>query len=611
MTAVAEVLATAERRHGARWSYEEAVIGGRFAGYAFHRLRGFVLATLIGHGTHVLELWLFLSFLATQLSHRALRIKLVLSLVSGSWWGALELQRRALRRRDQAQEAVRLQNGWVTLGVLLSMCVCVYAFVRALLAHDLSTNVTEALVLSWLLRLAIELPVRAYYSGVYARGRVWRPLVLSPAIEALGLFVAYLAFSAIGGVGLVLGSLATSLAAQGVTLWLSRRQYLERDLPPPRISWRAFIRLTRSIDGKALALACVGGASLRIGELFALVYLLRRSFVAEEPIEIFVFFYLAAPALTTSIGWLQTFYPDLVRCADERLAILRRRFLRALVVTGLGVGLFAWLVGALPLTFFHIASFTEWLLFVPLFMALPIFAVAQMDDFSAGRFVTMAARSAALASVATVFARLLRRYAETLEWPATIVGMSAAIGAALIIGALFARLFSHLSARRVPADHRQLDRWLVRQKRPFDVVLLRFSGLSFSDAAAVLAEVPTPLAFVPLRGVIAVLLDPNAAFDPSPFVVASAGQLTDVQRIPCPNGEVAVALFDRPQPPIGPGIVVDLQTKTPQEFLDLDAALRQTVLRSAISGRTPRRFPLQVRAVEENGRLRLIVINRR
>src|SRR5207244_8670437 len=111
--------------------------------------------------------------------------------VSSFWWGALEALRgqvRDLHRSGKPHRIERAIGGWLTFALLLSAAALACAIGWSVWrASDGTFDVTDAFVASLLLRLALDLPVRCYHSGVYALRRVYKPLLATLAPEFLGL----------------------------------------------------------------------------------------------------------------------------------------------------------------------------------------------------------------------------------------------------------------------------------------------------------------------------------------------------------------------------------------------------------------------------------------
>ena len=208
---------------------EEALLGGRLWRYSWYRLRWFFLTYLAESASHaVLVLVAFEglgwnNFLLVVVAFAAS------TLISQFWWGALEAMRaqvRDLHRSGRPNRIPAAVGGWLAFAAIpaAGFGLAAIAWTAWHLAAG-SLGAAEALVGVMFLRLALDLPVRAYHSGIYAMRRVYKPLRATLAPEAIAL-VAILALSPFAGVwALVVSTLLSTLVMTALTILYTSRVY--------------------------------------------------------------------------------------------------------------------------------------------------------------------------------------------------------------------------------------------------------------------------------------------------------------------------------------------------------------------------------------------------
>lgn len=321
---------------------EEALLSGRFAHYAFRRLLAFGLARAAGIFVHLVELtWLFEIFSAKAFV-ASIALQNVTLVVDAFFWGALESLRQRLQLLGTTSEATALVTrwmtiaGWVAIGAV-SLPIAMFAFGKR---EDV---VLHAYAFACGLRLAADVVLRTYYSGVFAYGRVHRPVwvtVLSPFL-VIGVTVA--GWDSLGGYAFVAALLVSLAVSRGFLFVFTRRAYARLRLPRPR--FRLWSRgVMRMFDGKAL-LAGIANLSTRLGGVVLLAALMPSLTMSngldEEPvIEPFAFsLHLAAPFLLLASQWAFVFYHDWKRLEREESSRLARSFDRRLTLCAIALGI--------------------------------------------------------------------------------------------------------------------------------------------------------------------------------------------------------------------------------------------------------------------------------
>ena len=103
-------------------------------------------------------------------------------MIDAFWWGALEGLRRRIRAIGVRADAQVLTTRYMTFAFWAGLLGCGVPIARAAWRWHggVAPTMLDAYALVCLLRLALDMVLRAFYSGVYAYGRVHRPAWAAP-----------------------------------------------------------------------------------------------------------------------------------------------------------------------------------------------------------------------------------------------------------------------------------------------------------------------------------------------------------------------------------------------------------------------------------------------
>jgi hypothetical protein len=574
-----------------------ALLGARFSGYAWRRLRGYALAALCGNAAHVLEVWLFFSVFVAGLGAQSVVAKLACDLLTAAHFGALERMRATLRA-DRGRHGAVLDR-WFSASVIgagAALCVLVVRG-RALGWFFAPSGAFELVAYA---RLAMSLLARTFHSGAYAYSRVYRPIALIPLLEITALGLALLLSAQLGPSGVALAMGAATALGHAVAAFFTLRQYRERALPTPRFRWQSLAWPRAPLS---LAAAALAGMSLRFGELAAVTAVMRGS-TRADPLELRLFFYLLVPPLSAATAWPQSFYHDLVHSASLRFAVVRARLTRSLRRAGVAIALAVFAVAWLPLYGLGFLSGTDWIVFLPLLLALPQLAIAQMDSFTRGALWHCAARVAIVFAAGSLGAWLGEH----------VVGHIFASGLCAIAGGAALAAFVPLPSFASRSDWAGLLATLRRLREPCTVFELRVS-LPKKALERLARELTAE------RRVIAAALDDKRTL----FVALRAGDAAQILIVASARSGGAVhahrvhrfldgrdaarALVAPPAVDAPEGLVIDLAADENPAFAALPRADQELIVRAAF-GRAPRGVIWRTRTVEREGILVSLVARR-
>lgn len=546
------------RRQGAREArivtLEQGLLGGRLWRYAAYRLRFFAVNWLVASLAHaVLAIVLLRSFGMAGLVSVVAAHGAVL-LVAQFWWGALEAQRSRVRDLHRAARPHRVPPviaSWVSLGLAAGSVLLVLAVAWVLAC---GTGVAQLYVAALVVGLAVELPVRAYHSGVYAVRRVRLPLAatLAPQLAGPAVLLLLVGWPYAPVVAVLV---TTGLAGAATVYWTRRLQHFLGVRLRGALGWRA-ARACAPAWRESLA---AGSANAAIG-LDGLVVLAlvagARPGVAGAVSAIF----LVLPTVAAGAEWARLLYFDLKRLELRLFANLRRRFERftawLAVVLGAAFGTAAAAVVALV----ERAGPAELAALCAFFVARSVLARAQIQAFAGGAYAVVAATGVLCA--AGVLA-----VGSAASATAVLLG-GVAVVAAVCAGTLAALLHGHAGPRwlrRGPASALLTLEWLHalgRVRTPVVVgsaALVPARGLERLDARSRADASRWRLAQLADRVARRVGHDGAAAWIAPDRVVwfvrvaapdgrpdgewlqrASGGQVRRVRTATCPDGEQAL-----------------------------------------------------------------------
>ncbi|TFV61614.1 hypothetical protein E4P42_01050 [Mycobacterium sp. PS03-16] len=391
------------RREQRTVSLYASLLTGRMFAYFTYRLRYALLVDGATFVVHVAEFLIILSTLGGLAAFTVMILRVGSLIVSGAWWGLLEVMRERLRglslTRDR--DAVEREVGsWLVLSLIAATAVTVAGAVVALWllpADDDPVGLLYAFLV--VVELALRMPVRVLHSGMYATRRIYRPLwtLFAPTVVQIVVIGAGVFFYPTAAV--VIAIIASNALSIWITIHFTLRLYrLNGVSPRRRASGSLRARLPRIPMWQGIA-TTLAGLGLRLDAIAVLAiagiygtstrsFDLTAGFEAWRDIDAFQFFYLTLPLLRGAYEATAVFYFDFVRL--RRLPALREYrlwfFHRLLLVTPV-VTLYFWgLAVALGLFVLPGIPFTFLLALLPLFIVRSFIGTYQIRLFAEARF---------------------------------------------------------------------------------------------------------------------------------------------------------------------------------------------------------------------------------
>lgn len=394
------------RREQRTVSLYACLLTGRMFEYFRYRLRYALLVDGATFVVHVAEFLIILTSLGGLAAFTVMILRVGSLIVSGAWWGLLEVMRERLRAfsltRDR--DAVEREIGsWLVLSVIVATGVVVAGavVVLSLLPSD---GDPLGLLYAFLvvIELALRMPVRVLHSGMYATRRIYRPLwtLFAPTAAQMVVIGAGVFFYPTAAV--VVAIIVSNALSIWITVRFTLRLYrLNGVSPRPRAARSLRDRLPRLPIRHGID-ATVAGLGLRLDAIAVLAiagiygtdtrsFDLTAGFEAWRDIDAFQFFYLVLPLLRGAYEATAVFYFDFVRL--RRIPALREYrvwfFHQLLIVTPV-VTLYFWALAVL-LGLFVLPGipFTFVLALLPLFIVRSFIGTYQVRLFAEGRFGTL------------------------------------------------------------------------------------------------------------------------------------------------------------------------------------------------------------------------------
>ncbi|MCW1958528.1 MAG: hypothetical protein KIH64_008290, partial [Mycobacterium sp.] len=391
----------AARRSSQPVSLYPSLLTGRLWNYLRYRLRYPLLIATVRFAVHVAEFFILLSALGGVAAFTVMVLRAGSLLISGGWWGLLEVLRERLRGFADAgdRDASDYEIGrWIALSALLAvLTIAAGALVFVLWNPSGSGTVARVYAFLIVVEFAIDLPVRVLHSGVYATRRVYKPpwSMLVPIAAQLAIlgFGFYLYPSA----AIVVAIVVSNAIGIWITLHFTLEVYRLMGLQPRfgRPWWRDLPSIPLGLG----VATTVSGLSLRIDALLVLAMVgfygtstrtfdLTAGLTSWARIDAFQFFYLILPLFRGTYESAGLFYFDLVRLRRApALRELQLAFFRRLLWAAPAVGLYFWaLSAALGVLVMRDVPMSFLLALIPLFLLRSLIGVYQMRLFAEGRF---------------------------------------------------------------------------------------------------------------------------------------------------------------------------------------------------------------------------------
>lgn len=392
----------AARREDRTVSLYASLLTGKIVRYFGYRMRYALLLDATRYVIHVAEFLIILTSLGGLAAFTVMMLRVSSLIVSGAWWGLLEVMRERLRALAQSgdTDAIEREIGrWLVLSAVAGTVVIIGGGVALVLLFPPDQDALGSLyAFLILIELALRMPVRVLHSGMFATRRIYRPLWSMFAPTAVSL--------AVIGIGVFLypaGAIVIAIiASNALSIWISVhytvRAYRLTGLWP-KYRGRSIRDLLPSIPPRLGIEATLSGLGLRLDAVAVLLiagiystntraFDLTAGFSAWRDVDVFQFFYLVLPLFRGSYEATAVFYFDFVRL--RRIPAFRQfrlLFFHKLLWTTPVITVFFWSL-AVPLVLWVLPDipFSFLLALLPLFVLRSLIGAYQIRLFAEGQF---------------------------------------------------------------------------------------------------------------------------------------------------------------------------------------------------------------------------------
>jgi hypothetical protein len=395
----------AARREDRTVSLYASLLTGRIIGYFGYRMRFALLLDGTRYVIHVAEFLIILSSLGGLAAFTVMMLRVSSLIVSGAWWGLLEVMRERLRALAQAgdSDAIEREIGrWLALSAVAAAVVTLGGGIAlALLFPPDQDPLGTVYAFLILIELALRMPVRVLHSGMFATRRIYRPLWSMFAPTAVSLVVIGVGVFLYPAGAIVIAIIASNAISIWITVHYTVRAYRLSGLWP-KYGGRSIRDVLPSIPPRLGIEATLSGLGLRLDAVAVLLiagiystntraFDLTAGFSAWRDVDVFQFFYLVLPLFRGSYEATAVFYFDFVRL--RRIPAFRQYrvlFFHKLLWTTPVITLFFWAL-AIPLVLFVLPDipFSFLLALLPLFVLRSLIGAYQIRLFAEGQFRTL------------------------------------------------------------------------------------------------------------------------------------------------------------------------------------------------------------------------------
>jgi len=395
------------RREGRTVSLYACILTRRIFAYFMYRLRYALMLDATRFVIHVAEFLIILTSLGGLAAFTVMILRVGSLIVSGAWWGLLEVMRERLRAFAQSgdRDAVEREIGsWLVLSVIAATVLTVGGGVAlALLLPSDQDSLGHLYAFLVLIELALRLPVRVLHSGMFATRRIYRSMWSMFAPTAIQLVVISVGVFLYPAGAIIVAIIASNAIGIWITVHYTLRAYrLTGTWPKFAAADRPLRRLLPSIPPRLGVETTLAGLGLRLDAVAVLLiagiystntraFDLTAGFSGWRDIDAFQFFYLVLPLFRGSYEATGVFYFDFVRL--RRIPAFRQFrlwFFHKLLWTTPVVTLFFWsLAVVLGLFVLPGIPFSFLLALLPLFVVRSLIGAYQFRLFAEGQFLTL------------------------------------------------------------------------------------------------------------------------------------------------------------------------------------------------------------------------------
>lgn len=318
---------------------EASLLKGSLTSYYFFRLRYFLIRTLIGAIIFSIELKILIEGFGKDFFAQSLGARTLLVLVMAFWWAGLELLRTRIREYKNEGKSFLIPKVilvWLKYSLNLSFKVLITLtlslILLSLFAPNLTFNAFGFYILTLIIRLSVDIPLRAYHSSVYATTRIYRPIYWILASEVISFILFLSLFPILGAWSVGISSLVSLGLGSSVSYYYISQsfQYLGYQ---SKIKYLKLKRSDQRILPKFLEIAkrAIPLTLLRLDAILIILLLVTTNFERNpQSYQQLIIIALCIPLLYAAQEWSMLLYFDYKKFELDLFKKLRQKFSTAI-----------------------------------------------------------------------------------------------------------------------------------------------------------------------------------------------------------------------------------------------------------------------------------------
>ena len=294
-------------------------------------------------------------------------------------WGALEVMRSKIRGERIAKNIIEIEDliyHWLRLSYFVSAGLALLSVMITVLAHFQWGSFESNLLWAMTISIMISIPVSVYHSGVYALKRINRTLFSVVAADLTMFVIFLLLWPYVGVQCLPFLIVFRSILAALLTIYYIRRMYFIMEYVPDRAKRKQKVKYFHPLD------MCVSGLAGVFLRSYGLIMLSYYFFAKTGLNSMLITFLVVYPLVIALFSFARLFYFDQKRLSMPEyisfftlLSAMNTRFSR-------WIGCGYWLTAGVILLFIPLdGKWFSWLVFLPVFIFVPMIVLQQVKLF--------------------------------------------------------------------------------------------------------------------------------------------------------------------------------------------------------------------------------------
>jgi hypothetical protein len=371
--------------------FASSLFEDRLTSYAVYRLKYYFARFLLQIAVYLTEFFLLSYIFSEKLLIKAVFMRLCFMLFTGFWWGALEQLREKVRTYVHGGDKHLVKHAlsrWASFSLVIS---CLYLISSSALLYKMwgqssDKNLFALYVFALNFRLAIQISLTTFHSGIYAITRIYRPAWSILCFELTGFVLTLALWPFFHKISFPIATILNSFLVCGIFSYYLNKAYSLIDYMKVSISRNYFLAALKTIAWKDVLSCGVANALIKCDGIIisGIMYALSKDIINFNNINFYV---VLVPFLNALSNWAYLFYFDFKKLEVSSFTMYEKKFKKTVlimsIILAVGFWSFYFVVSSfLPYSFNFIAA----LCLIPIFIFRSLFAYCQVRAFSERRF---------------------------------------------------------------------------------------------------------------------------------------------------------------------------------------------------------------------------------